>query len=53
MIDNAHYSFAEECKRLCECSERENGSKGYSKYKMCEVECKIKQRFYYVQNNIM
>ena len=33
MIVNEHYSFAEECKRLYECNERENVAKGYSKYK--------------------
>ena len=27
MIGNAHYSFADECKRLCECSDRKNGVK--------------------------
>ena len=49
MIDNARYIFAEECKRLCECSERQNGAKVYSKYKKCEAKYKVKQRFYYVQ----
>jgi len=27
MIGNAHCSFADECKRLCECSDRKNGVK--------------------------
>ena len=50
MIGNAHYSFAGECKRLYACSERENGTKGYSKYKKFEAECKVKERFYYTHN---
>ena len=50
MIGKAYYSFLEECKRLCECSDRENRAKGYSKHKKREAECKIKQIFYYVQN---
>ena len=41
MINNAHYSFAEECKRLCEYSERENGAKDYSRYKKREAGCKV------------
>ena len=45
IINNTHYIFAEECTRLYECSERENGTKGYSKYKKCETECNVKQRF--------
>ena len=51
MISNVHYSFAEECKRLCECSDRENRTKGYSKYKKREAEYKLKKRTYYVQND--
>ena len=50
MIGNAHYSFVQEFKRLCECNERDNGAKCYSNYKKGEAEYKIKQRFYYVQN---
>ena len=50
MIGNSHYSFSEKCKRLCECSDRENEAKSYSKYKRREAECKVKQSFYYVQN---
>ena len=33
MIGNEYYGFAEECKMLCECSDRDKGVKGYSKYK--------------------
>ena len=50
MIGNVHYSVAEECKILCECSDRENGAKDYSTYKKDEGEKIIKNRFYYVQN---
>ena len=50
MIGNTYYSCEEECKRLCKCSDRENRSKGYSKYKKGEAECKIKEIFYYIQN---
>jgi len=50
MISNAHYSFAEECKRLCGISGRENDAKGHSKYKKRESESKLKKLFYYVQN---
>ena len=32
MISNVHYSFADECKRLCEYSDKENETKAYSKY---------------------
>ena len=32
MIENVHYSFLEEYKTLCEYNDKENGSKGYSKY---------------------
>ena len=42
MIGNVHYSFAEECKRLCEYSERENRAKGCSKYKKHEAKYKVK-----------
>ena len=41
MINNAHNSFSEECKRLCEYSERENEAKDYSRYKKREAECKV------------
>ena len=37
MIGNARYSFAEECKRSCECSDRDNGAKGYIKYKSVKL----------------
>ena len=33
MKGNEYSSFAEECKRLCECSDRENRPKDYSNYK--------------------
>ena len=49
MIGNAHYSFAEEFKRLCGISGRENGTKGHSKYKKHESKSKLKKQFYYVQ----
>ena len=50
IIDNVHYSFDEEYKRLCECSNRENGSKVYNKYKKRKGEKKLKKIVYYVQN---
>ena len=49
MIGNAHYSFAEEFKRLCEISGRENSAKGHSKYNKRESKSKLKERFYYVK----
>ena len=39
-------NFAEECKRLCYCNDRENGTKGCNKYKKREAEYKVN----YVQN---
>ena len=42
IIGNVDYIFSEECKRLCEYSDKESGSKDYSKYKKCEAECKVK-----------
>ena len=50
MIGNAHYGFAEEYKRLCKISGRNNGAKGHSKYKKRESNSKSKKRFYYVQS---
>ena len=37
MIGTENYSFAEEYKRLCECGDRNNGAKVYSKYKIVEL----------------
>ena len=52
MVCNAYYSFAEECKRLCDRSDRDNGAKGYNKYKKREGE-KLKKIFYYVKIRMM
>ena len=43
MIGNAHYSFVEYCKRLYECSDRENGVKCKSQYETRKGEKKLKK----------
>ena len=43
MIGNEHYRFAEDCNMLCECSDREDRSKDYRKYKMREGKSNLKK----------